>query len=173
MCPPMRNKNIKDNIGWEIWTHFFKKRLTERGRRIDLRKFRERLLRGGRTLSETQQAPLRWPQKHGWGGGGLPPGQGDHQIDSSLNYLHPTPLPSNGQGEVTFLRNCTARACLLHVPTACGQSAVLGWNSFFFFFHFFECWVNPLIQRIRRKCPFTLLSPDTKTSPALNVLNTF
>ena len=171
MCPPMRNKNIKDNIGWEIWTHFFKKRLTERGRRIDLRKFRERLLRGGRTLSETQQAPLRWPQKHGWGGGGLPPGQGDHQIDSSLNYLHPTPLPSNWQGEVTFLRNCTARACLLHVPTACGQSAVLCWNSFFF--HFFECWINPLIQRIRRKCPFTLLSPDTKTSPSLNVLNTF
>ena len=27
---------------------FFKKRLTERGRRIDLRKFRERLLREGR-----------------------------------------------------------------------------------------------------------------------------
>ena len=151
---------------------FFKKRLTERGRRIDLRKFRERLLREGRAQKPSRHL-LGNLKTMDEGVAGCLQARGTTRLILPLiiSILHH--FPQMGKGRLLFWEIVPQRlACFMFLQLV--DSLLFSVEILFlFFFIFFECWVNPLIQWIQRKCSFTLLSPDTKTSPCLDVLNTF
>lgn len=120
-CLSLRTKNIKNNNGRKIGTHFFKKdEQTEERERIDLRKLRERLrsgplMRRERAHPESQQAPLWWPQKPRarelWS---CLQGRRISRSILFFIYLRPTPPPSKTEHrKVILLRNCTGRACFI------------------------------------------------------------